>query len=71
MRVVGGAVPMTGSRPLPFPESLCHRCAAPPKYVRTSTSVYILCPLRPERYPRQPVLQCELFRPAPPDGDPT
>ena len=52
------------SRPeLPFPSSLCHRCAAPPKYVRTSTSVFILCPLVPERYPRQPVLECPFFRP--------
>ncbi len=51
--------------PVPFPESLCHQCAAPPKYVRTTTSVYILCPLLPERYPRQPVVRCALFRPRP------
>ena len=48
---------------LPFPESLCHRCAAPPGYVRTSTSVFILCPLVPEKYPRQPVRECAFFRP--------
>jgi hypothetical protein len=47
----------------PFPESLCHRCAAPPRYVRTKTSVFVMCPLVPERYPRQPVLACPLFRP--------
>src|SRR5262249_36562848 len=47
----------------PFPESLCHRCAAPPRYVRTARSVFIFCPLLPERYPRQPVIQCTLFRP--------
>jgi hypothetical protein len=48
---------------LPFPESLCHKCAAPPKYVKTKTSVFILCPIVPERYPRQPVLRCPFFRP--------
>jgi [ribosomal protein S5]-alanine N-acetyltransferase len=48
----------------PFPESLCHRCAAPPKYVRTERSVFIRCPLLPEKYPRQPVLECAMFRPA-------
>ena len=48
---------------LPFPQSLCHRCAAPPKYVRTEHSVFILCPLLPQKYPRQPVLECPLFRP--------
>jgi hypothetical protein len=45
----------------PFPDSLCHRCAAPPRYVRSARSVFILCPLLPEKYPRQPVLQCALF----------
>jgi len=50
---------------LPFPESLCHRCAAPPRYVRTDTSVFILCPLVPEKYPRQPVRVCPYFRPKP------
>lgn len=50
-------------RALPFPESLCHKCAAPPKYVRTQTSVFILCPLLPQKYPRQPVLACPLFVP--------
>ena len=49
---------------LPFPESLCHRCAAPPKYVRTARSTFMMCPLLPTKYPRQPVLECALFRPA-------
>jgi len=57
-------------RAVPFPESLCHRCAAPPRYVKTSTSVFILCPLLPERYPRQPVLDCPLYRPRPVDPRP-
>lgn len=48
---------------LPYPESLCHRCAAPPKYVRTATSVFLRCPLLPEKYPRQPVLRCSLYQP--------
>ncbi len=48
---------------LPFPGSLCHRCAAPPSYVATRTSIYIRCPLLPNKYPPQPVLTCRLFRP--------
>jgi hypothetical protein len=51
------------SAELPFPDSLCHRCAAPPRYVRSATSVFILCPLLPIKYPPQPVRQCPLFRP--------
>jgi hypothetical protein len=48
---------------LPYPSSLCHRCGAPPRYVRTASSVFIMCPLLPVKYPPQPVLQCPLFRP--------
>ncbi len=48
---------------VPFPESLCHRCDAPPRYVETKTSVFILCPRLPVKYPRQPVLVCSAFRP--------
>jgi hypothetical protein len=61
----------------PFPESLCHRCAAPPQYVRTATSVFIRCPLLPVKYPPQPVRTCPAFRPrallsaAPADEDPS
>jgi hypothetical protein len=58
------APPNKEDPPLPFPESLCHRCAAPPRYIRSATSVFVLCPLLPEKYPRQPVLTCALFRPA-------
>jgi hypothetical protein len=50
----------------PFPESLCHRCAAPPRYVRSATTIFILCPLLPQKYPPQPVLRCALFRPKAP-----
>ena len=55
---------------LPFPESLCHKCGAPPKYIRTERSVFVLCPLVPEKYPRQPVLACPLFRPRAPAKSP-
>ncbi len=48
--------------PLPFPDSLCHRCAAPPKYVRTERSTFILCPILPNKYPPQPVRTCPHFR---------
>ena len=54
---------MSEPAPLPFPTSLCHRCAAPPRYVRTATSVFIRCPLLPNKYPPQPVVTCPLFRP--------
>lgn len=53
--------------PLPFPSSLCHRCAAPPRYITSARgSVFIMCPLLPNKYPPQPVRSCSLFRPRPP-----
>jgi hypothetical protein len=55
----------TDSQPLPFPNSLCHSCAAPPRYVRSDRgAVFIHCPIL-SRYPPQPVLACEAYRPAP------
>jgi hypothetical protein len=54
---------------LPFPESLCHKCAAPPRYVRSASSTFILCPLLPRKYPPQPVLACPLYRPRRADDD--
>jgi hypothetical protein len=47
----------------PFPDSLCHRCAAPPHYIHTERSTFIRCPIL-KRYPPQPVLVCEAFTPA-------
>ena len=47
---------------LPFPGSLCHRCAAPPRYIRTERSVFIRCPIL-KIYPPQPVRECEAFVP--------
>ena len=45
----------------PFPESLCHRCAAPPRYVTSDKgSVFIHCPVL-QRYPPQPVVACDAF----------
>src|SRR5665213_2462287 len=49
---------------LPFADSLCHSCAAPAKYVRTTSSLFIRCPLLPNKYPPQPVRSCPLYRPA-------
>ena len=51
-----------GERELPFPGSLCHRCAAPPKYIRTARSVFVFCPVL-KLYPPQPLRECEAFRP--------
>lgn len=54
------------SRPLPYPTSLCHRCAAPPRYVETDKgSVFVQCPIL-KRYPPQPVAACVEFRPREP-----
>jgi len=50
---------------LPFPESLCHECAAPPRYVTSDRgSVFVYCP-RLERYPPQPIRSCDVFLRAP------
>ena len=55
---------------LPYPASLCHRCAAPPKYIRTERSIFIRCPIL-KRYPPQPVVACEAYVEAveAPDGE--
>ena len=49
------------SKDLPFPTSLCHRCAAPPRMIATDRgSVFIHCPIL-KRYPPQPVRSCDEF----------
>jgi hypothetical protein len=53
----------------PFPDSLCHRCAAR-RYVRTKTSTFVMCTALPDKYPRQPVLTCPAFREEPGDEPP-
>lgn len=59
-----GKPPGTPTDPLPFPTSLCHRCAAPPRYITSGKgSVFILCPIWPTKYPPQPVRSCPLFKP--------
>ena len=61
-----------------FPDSLCHDCSAPPRFVTSDRgSTFLFCPVF-KRYPPQPVRACEKFtprlaphpsRPAPgPDG---
>jgi hypothetical protein len=50
----------------PFPDSLCHRCAAPPRYIKTPRSTFIFCPIF-KRYPPQPVKECDRFIPYPAD----
>jgi len=47
-----------------FPDSICHACAAPPRYIRTERSVFIHCPIL-KRYPPQPVRSCPQFLPVP------
>ncbi|HVQ31441.1 MAG TPA: hypothetical protein VMV21_17730 [Vicinamibacteria bacterium] len=47
----------------PFPGSLCHDCAAPPRYVTTDRgSVFVYCPIL-AKYPPQPVLSCTAYVP--------
>jgi hypothetical protein len=48
---------------VPFSESLCHRCDAPMRLVRTERSTFLLCPWVAEKYPRQPVLRCVAYQP--------
>ncbi len=48
---------------VPFPQSLCHRCAAL-KQVKGANSVFLMCTALPNKYPRQPVVRCPAFVPA-------
>ncbi len=45
-----------------FPDSLCHLCGAPPRFIRTDRSTFIHCPIL-KRYPPQPVRVCAEFVP--------
>ena len=54
--------------PLPFPDSLCHVCAAPPRLIKTAKATYIFCPIF-KRYPPQPVRDCDRFTPREPPSD--
>lgn len=58
-----GAPQQTGEGKLPFPASLCHSCAAPPRYVTSDRgSVFIYCPIL-KVYAAQPVIRCSAFVP--------
>lgn len=46
----------------PFPDSLCHRCAALRK-VNGANSIFLMCTVLEVKYPRQPVLQCHAHVP--------
>ena len=46
-----------------YPDSLCHDCGAPPRFIRNRRgSIFLFCPLF-KRYPPQPVRACEKFVP--------
>ncbi len=45
---------------LPFPDSICHRCANN-RTVATKTSKFLLCTALTTKYPRQPILKCPAF----------
>jgi len=45
---------------LPFPDSICHRCANS-RTVATKTSKFLLCTALTTKYPRQPILKCPAF----------
>jgi len=49
---------------LPFAQSLCHRCRHL-KLVAGKTSTFLMCTALADKYPRQPVVQCEAFSPKP------
>jgi hypothetical protein len=46
----------------PYHNSHCHRCAAH-RYVKGRATVFVMCTALPVKYPPQPVVQCEAFRP--------
>jgi hypothetical protein len=48
---------------VPWPESLCHRCAAL-RIVKGRATVFLLCTALPQKYPPQPVRACAAFRAA-------
>ena len=41
-------------------DSLCNRCQAC-RTITTQTSKFLMCTLRPTKYPRQPVSNCPSF----------
>jgi hypothetical protein len=49
----------------PFPQSLCHRCAAL-KQIKGANSTFLMCTALPTKSPPQPVVSCHAFRAAAP-----
>jgi hypothetical protein len=54
--------PPAPAAPTPYPESLCHACAAR-RYVPARASTFLMCTALDVKYPRQPVRACVAFRP--------
>jgi hypothetical protein len=52
---------MTKPDAVPFPDSICHRCANS-RAIATKTSQFLLCTVLASKYPRQPVLDCAEFK---------
>lgn len=64
LRVVDDRARETPASNGPFPDSLCHACAAPVRLVRNDRgSVFLFCPIF-RRYPPQPVLRCDRYVPS-------
>jgi len=51
-----GGRPQKSSEP-PYPDSLCHGCAAR-QYVRGRATLFVMCMALPVKYPPQPVVRC-------------
>jgi len=52
--------PTASSEPF-APHSLCENCALC-RHVRGRASTFFMCTALPDKYPRQPVLDCPAFR---------
>jgi hypothetical protein len=50
--------------PLPFAQSLCHRCRHL-RIVRGKNSAFLMCEALPQKYPPQPVRTCPAFEEKP------
>jgi hypothetical protein len=46
---------------IPFPDSVCHRCANS-RVIVTKASKFLLCTVLAVKYPRQPVSDCAEFK---------
>jgi len=46
----------------PYPNSLCHGCVAR-RYVEGRATLFVMCTALLEKYPPQPVIRCQAFRP--------